>query len=94
MSLLDNIQNYYETLVVESLAEHFKGQEVELEFMTDVVCVALNHLPPRYFRHGVDMLFDTSPIERSELEAKAKDAVEQAIEYVTQNRLHNDGDPS
>ena len=49
MSLLDNIQNYYESLVVEMLAEHYKGQEVELEFMTDVVCVALNHLPPQVF---------------------------------------------
>lgn len=82
MSLLDNIQNYYETLVVEMLAEHYKGQEVEIEFMTDVVCVALNHLPPRYFRHGVDMLFYTSPIERQELETKAREAVELAIEYV------------
>ncbi|TNC79601.1 MAG: competence protein ComFB [Oleiphilus sp.] len=85
MSLLDNIQNYYETLVVEMLAEHYKGQELELEFMTDVVCVALNHLPPRYFRHGVDMLFYTSPIERKELEDKAREAVTQAIEYVEKN---------
>lgn len=85
MSLLDNIQNYYETLVVEVLAEHFKGEEVELEFMTDVVCVALNHLPPRYFRHGVDMIFYTSPIERDELAAKAREAVEAAIRYVEEN---------
>ncbi len=85
MSLLDNIQNYYETLVVEVLAEHYKGEEVELEFMTDVVCVALNHLPPRYFRHGVDMIFYTSPIERDELATKAREAVEAAIRYVEEN---------
>lgn len=85
MSLLDNIQNYYETLVVEVLAEHYKGEEVELEFMTDVVCVALNHLPPRYFRHGVDMIFYTSPIERDELATKAREAVEAAIIYVEEN---------
>ena len=85
MSILDNIQNYYETLVVEVLAEHYKGEEVELEFMTDVVCVALNHLPPRYFRHGVDMIFYTSPIERDELATKAREAVEAAIKYVEGN---------
>lgn len=86
MSLLDNIQNYYENLVVECLAKHYEGQEVELEKMTDVVCVALNSLPPRYFRHGVDMLFYTSPIERAELETKAKQAVEDAIAYVEGNK--------
>lgn len=89
MSLLDNIQNYYETLVVECLAKHYAGQEVELEFMTDVVCVALNHLPPKYFRHGVDMLFYSSPVERAELEAKAHDAVEQAIKFVEENNARN-----
>jgi hypothetical protein len=85
MSLLDNIQNYYETLVVEVLAEHYKGEEVELEFMADVVCVALNHLPPRYFRHGVDMVFYTSPIELAELKEKAREAVQDAIKYVEKN---------
>ena len=85
MSLLDNIQNYYETLVVEVLAKHYKGEEVELEFMADVVCVALNHLPPRYFRHGVDMVFYTSPIELAELKEKAREAVEDAIKYVEKN---------
>ena len=82
MSLLDNIQNYYETLVVEKLAERYKGQEVELEKMTDIICVALNHLPPRYFRHGVDMMFYTSPQEREELDSKVSEALEHAVNYV------------
>lgn len=86
MSLLDNIQNYYETLVVESLAKHYQGQELEIEFMTDVVCVALNSLPPRYFRHGVDMMFYCSSVERQELQQKAHDAVQEAIKFVENNR--------
>ena len=82
MSLLDNIQNYYETLVIDALAKYIDDKDVGQDELTDIVCVALNHLPPRYFRYGVDMVYYTSPAERQELVEKAEEAVKNAIQYV------------
>ena len=88
MSLLDNIQNYYETLVLESLAKQIKDQEYDEDVLTDVLCIAINHLPPRYIRHEVDFLYYMSPIERQEIEKKADKAVKDALEYIkNKNRL-------
>lgn len=88
MSLLDNIQNYYETLVIETLAKEIEGQEFDEDVLTDVLCIALNHLPPRYIRHEVDMFFYTSPTERHEVEEKARKAVIDALAYVKQSNRH------
>ena len=55
MSLLDNIQNYYEALVMEALADMPEAEKHDEDVLTDIVCIALNHLPPRYIRHEVDM---------------------------------------
>lgn len=82
MSLLDNIQNYYETLVLESLAKQVKGQDYDEDVLVDVLCIAINHLPPRYIRHEVDFLYYMSPIERQEIEQKADQAVKDALEYI------------
>lgn len=82
MSLLDNIQNYYETLVIESLASQAKGQGLDEDALTDVVCIAINHLPPRYIRHEVDMVYYTSPIEMQEIRDKADEAVKNALVHI------------
>ncbi|MFT6029251.1 MAG: competence protein ComFB [Oleiphilaceae bacterium] len=88
MSLLDNIQNYYETLVLESLAKQIIGQEFDEDVLTDVLCIAINHLPPRYIRHEVDFLYYMSPIERQEIELKAYKAVKDALAFIkNKNRL-------
>ncbi len=86
MSLLDNIQNYYETLVIEALADMPEAEKYDEDVLTDIICIALNHLPPRYIRHEVDMMYYTSPVEREELAAKAKKAVEDALAYMADNK--------
>lgn len=82
MSIMDSIQNYYEPLVIETLAELTSGKEYSDDLLIDVVCVALNHLPPRYIRHEVDMIYYLSPIEAKEMRDKVKSAVEDALNYV------------
>jgi len=82
MSLLDNIQNYYETLVIEALAKEVEGKNVNEDVLTDVLCIAINHLPPRYIRHEVDMAYYTSPTERDELSEKAVKAVKDAFIFI------------
>lgn len=86
MSLLDNIQNYYETLALESLAKQVEGLDYDEDALTDVLCIAINHLPPRYIRHEVDFLYYMSPIERKEIEQKAEKAVKEALKYIKNNK--------
>lgn len=76
------VHNYYERLVAESLLKQDPRASEDCDFMDDVSCVALNHLPPRYIRHDVDMSFYLSPIELDEITEKVHKAVEQALDFV------------
>ncbi|MDX5298396.1 MAG: late competence development ComFB family protein, partial [Gammaproteobacteria bacterium] len=82
------VENYSEQLVMQSAIEQLKDQDDlgSADFVADVVCVALNHLPPRYFRHHVDLSFYMSPQERLEIENKVNLAVESAIKHVRSNQ--------
>lgn len=79
------IHNYYERLVIEAILETNPRAHQDNDFLADVSCVALNHLPPRYIRHDVDMSFFMSPVEREEIENKVKQAVLNAVEFVTEH---------
>jgi hypothetical protein len=76
------VHNYYERLVTESLLKQDPRANKDCDFMDDVSCVALNHLPPRYIRHDVDMSFYLSPIELEEITKKVNKAVKHALEFV------------
>jgi len=56
---MDNdIHNWYELLVYDKLRQMSRGDlDLNDEQLSDVACVTLNHLPPRYVRHSVDMSF-------------------------------------
>ena len=82
MAILDNIQNYYEPWVIEELAVLTEGKVLDEDYLADVVCVALNHLPPRYIRHEVDMIYYLSPVEAEEMREKVRCAVKDALRYV------------
>ena len=77
-----HVHNYYETLVSETVIAANTRAKEDPEFLADVSCVALNHLPPRYIRYDVDMNFFMSPVEREETHNKVKIAVEDAIKFV------------
>ena len=79
----DSIHNYYEHMINDQLRAHVGQYDFSPERWADITCVALNHLPPRYIRHEVDMAFYLSPAERSELSRKVNQALVDAIEYVT-----------
>ena len=76
------VHNYYERLVAEALLKQDPRASQDCDFMDDVSCVALNHLPPRYIRHDVDMSFYLSPIELDEINKKVNKAVKNALEFV------------
>ena len=81
---LDSIHNYYESLVFSEIKQVIAAQSVSNDYIADIACLALNHLPSRYIRHNVDMMFYLSADERAEMDNNVKQAVAKAIEFVDQ----------
>lgn len=81
MSLLDTIANFYERLVADEIEESRQAGDSE-DFLQDVMCVALNRLPPRYYRHSVDMMFYLADQEQQEMHDKVRKAVSDARTFV------------
>lgn len=79
---VDSIHNYYEHLVLEEISQTSDRAHDDVDYLADIACVALNHLPPRYIRHNVDMTFFMSREELNEIHSKVVKAVKDAIEYV------------
>ncbi len=82
MSISDQIQNYYENRVFESLAEIAQPKGYTDEQMVDLACLALNNLPTRYFRHEVDLAFYMSAHEHEEINSRVRQAVIDAIAFI------------
>lgn len=81
MSLRDAIDNFYERLVAEAIDETREDDD-KADFLTDVMCVALNRLPARYYRHTIDMMFYLGDEEFKEMKVKAREAVMDARVFV------------
>lgn len=79
---VDSVHNFYEMQVLEEIGKRSERARTDADFLADVACVALNHLPPRYIRHDVDMSFFLSPQEQEEMQKKVHKAVKNAIKYV------------
>ncbi len=79
---LDSVHNYYEQMVLTEIHKQIGSRTVGTDFIADVACVALNHLPPRYIRYDVDMAFYLSPKESMEMEEKVQTAVRDALKFV------------
>ncbi len=82
----DHFHNFYERLVVDAIVRTDEDAITNSDFRADVACVALNHLPPRYVRHDVDMSFFLSPQEYAEIDKKISKAVKKALSHVRNNR--------
>ena len=83
----DSVRNFYEKLVCERVASIVGRKSVDNDYLEDVACVTLNHLPPRYIRHEVDMIFYLSPIERKEMIEKVDKAISDAITFIKDNKI-------
>lgn len=78
-----SLRNYYERPVIEAVTDHAATYPMLTEEQhPDVVCVALNRLPPRYIRHEVDLAFYLTEKERNETERQVDEAVRFAYEFV------------
>lgn len=81
MSLRDAIDNLYEKLVADAIEETWQPGDGE-DFLTDVMCVALNHLPAKYYRHSVDMVFYLAEGEMDAMRDASMNAVKDARTFV------------
>ncbi len=81
----EQIHNYYERLVFEEVVRrsaqygHFTP-----DMLTDVACVALNRLPPRYVRHDVDLMFYLTEQERHAMAQSLEVVMAFAFSYVNE----------
>jgi hypothetical protein len=83
---LESIRNYQELAVCELIkagAARFPALASRPSLLSDVACVALNALKPRYIKHNVDLHFFETPAERAQNDAAARAAVESAFEFVS-----------
>ncbi len=87
---LDSIHNFYENQVIAEISSTSERAQRDSDFLADVACVALNHLPPRYIRYDVDMTFFLSPQEQKEIHDKVVKAVADAIAYVSERARPSD----
>ena len=81
-----DISNLYEKMVIDEIVQRFGGEGgLSHDELEDMACVALNHLPSKYFRHGVDLVYYMSPEERSAMEARVSEAIDSARSFVEQH---------
>jgi hypothetical protein len=84
MAIINHISNYYEQVVSDEIRRQVdnRAKEPSMDFMADVACVALNRLPPKYYRYEVDMAFYMSPNELFDVKESVTKAVTEAIAFV------------
>lgn len=80
--LFQNVQNYYEKLVLEALAERGFMSGYEQGYVEDIACVALNNLPTQYIRFEVDMGFFLSGEDHVMMRKQVNDALDDAIHFI------------
>jgi hypothetical protein len=85
MALRDAIDNFYERLVQDAIVATQKDTDTT-DYLVDVMCVALNRLPSRYYRHSIDMLFYLADEELKDMKANTLAVVEAARVFVQEHQ--------
>lgn len=85
MSLRDAIDNFYERLVVDAIDATREDSDTA-DYLTDVMCVALNRLPTRYYRHSIDMMFYLADEELKDMKQRSLAAVQEARAFVNEHQ--------
>lgn len=88
---MEDIHNFYEQQVSEYLAEmrHILSEFDDNE-LTDIVCIALNRLPAKYYRHSIDLSFYTTSDEQKKMDQQIAEAVSYAAHKVRTNPRSGD----
>lgn len=84
-AILSGIKNVYEQLVLDQLfrvLDQGIDPTLSTDRLEDIACLALNQLPARYIRHGVDFSSHLTTDELSTMHQNVVDAVDQAMHTV------------
>lgn len=80
---IEGIHNYYENQVTSTIgAMPHLLSEFDSNQMSDIVCIALNQLPSKYYRHSIDLSFYTSTVEQEKIEREISEAISYAAHKV------------
>lgn len=85
-----SVHNSHESAVVDAVevvAANYPAVSSDPDLLADVVCVALNRLPPHYIRHDADRAFFRTDRERIDDAKQVSDAVEHAFGFVQARHL-------
>ena len=85
MSLRDAIDNFDERLVLDAV-DATRQEADTTDYLTDVMCVALNRLPNRYYRHSIDMMFYLADEELKSMKEKSLAEVMAARDFVREHQ--------
>ena len=86
MPISDNVTNFAEILVEESIEASGLENTMDPDLLQDVVCIALNNLPPHYVRSTLDVKINLSAEDRHALMSSVDAAVMAAVEVVNSGR--------
>ena len=82
VKLDSDIHNYYEKLVREHILELGLQNNKDENYISDIACLALNQLPPRYIRYDVDMAFYLPDSERAQMRMNVINAVQLSVNFL------------
>lgn len=78
----ESIHNYYEDLVRNAIVGRGVDDKFDSDTLQDILCTALNRLPPKYIRSEVNLLFFLSDEERVRMAQRVSDALDFALAQV------------
>lgn len=90
-SVLSGITNYYERLVLDQLfrvLDQAADPAPNQDLLEDITCLALNQLPARYVRYGIDFSAHLTPDELVAMREQVAAAIASAMQTV--KRRHSE----
>lgn len=87
---INGIYNYYEQMVCSEIMKVMENpdQPLSSDDFEDIACIALNQLPARYVRHGVDVAYYLANEEMASICLAVADAVKSAVVKVKAGSQH------
>lgn len=90
---MNNVHNYNEKLVEIKMKEMMTSERLSSALskddLADIFCIALNRLPPRYIRYGIDLAFHLSDSDQVKMQTEAEEAILSAARFIHGDRRKN-----
>ncbi len=90
--MIPNILNYYEQLVLDHIHRILleDDETLQQDQIDDLACLALNRLPARYIRHGIDLAHHLQDAELAKMNQAVNAAVKAGLDTINRRRRERD----